>query len=258
MYEVEGKRAIITAASSGIGYAVASVLAESGASVVMSSDNPEKIERAASNLKERGFKAYPVQFDLTESDARTLISRSLEITGGADILILNYGDPKLAPFLEITGEEWDKYYRMFLRATTALVREFVPQTNGWGRIIFITSMTTRESYPGFSISGSLRAAVVNLGKTLSLELGRLGITVNSISQGYFLTERLQAVIARNSALNGTGIEDERRKIISEIPSGRIGRPEEIGYLVRFLCSDEASYINGANIPIDGGLTRYPY
>ncbi len=258
MYEVDGKRAIITAASSGIGYAVASVLAESGASVLMSSHDSQKIKQAANNLKKNGLKAYPVVFDLSESDAGSLISKASDRMGGSDILIMNYGDPKLAPFLEITGEEWDMYYRMFIRATTSLVREFVPQTNGWGRIVFITSMTTRESYPGFSISGSLRAAVVNLGKTLSLELGKLGITVNSISQGYFLTERLQAVITRNSALNGTSTEEERRKLVEDIPSGRIGRPEEIGYLVRFLCSEEASYINGANIPIDGGLTRYPY
>lgn len=258
MYSMEGKRAIITAASSGIGFSVATVLAESGAGVLMSSHNLEKIGQAAGMLSERGLRAFPVRFDLEESDAGDLFAVASEKMNGADILIVNYGDPKLASFTDISREDWDRYYRMFIGATTDLVRGFLKQVEGWGRIIFITSMTTRESYRGFAISGALRAAVVNLGKTLSLELGNQGITVNSISQGYFMTERLQAVIQRNSAMNGTTFEEERKKITAEIPSGRIGKPEEIGYLVRFLCSDEASYINGANIPIDGGLTRYPY
>lgn len=258
MFDIRGKKALITAASSGIGLAVASVLAKSGVSVAISSDREEKIRDAAQRMQKDGLEIFPFKYDLISDSADDAVKKAAGAIGEIQILVVNYGDPRLAQFLELTESDWDRNISMFIRATTALVRSAVSLMSGWGRIIFITSMTTRQAYEGFAISGSLRAAIVNLGKTLSLELGNRGITVNSISQGYFLTERLEAVLEKSAARSGNDRESELKKIISEIPVGRIGKPEEIGYLVRFLCSDEASYITGANIPIDGGITRYPY
>lgn len=251
------RKALITAASSGIGFAIASVLAEKGAVVFMTSGS-NRIKDSADVLGNRGFKVQSSIFNMVADDPATMVEKASESMGGIDTLVVNYGDPALASFMDLRDEDWDRYISMFIKATIGLVRETAKIIEGDGRIVFITSMTTREAYEGFSISGSLRAAVVNLGKILSLELGRKGITVNSISQGYFLTERLNAVLERNARLNRTSLEEEKRKIISSIPVGRIGEPEEIGHLVSFLCSPEGSYISGANIPIDGGLTRYPY
>ncbi len=251
------RKVLITAASSGIGFAIASVLAEKGATVFMTSGS-SRIEASAGLLRKRGLRVESSVFNMVTEDPAAIVGKASKSIGGIDTLVVNYGDPKLAPFMDIGDEDWSRYISMFIRTTIGLVRETVKIIGSEGRIVFITSMTTREAYEGFAISGSLRAAVVNLGKILSLELGRKGMTVNSISQGYFLTERLGAVIERNSRLNMTSVEEEKRKIISSIPVGRIGEPDEIGHLVSFLCSPEASYINGANIPIDGGLTRYPY
>ncbi len=255
--ELAGRRVLITAASSGIGFAIASVLAEKGAAVFMTSGS-SKIEKASEKLLKKGLRVYPLVYDMTSDEPVSVVEKASKSMGGIDTLVVNYGDPTLAPFMELGDEDWDRYIRMFIKATIGLVRESVKIMGTGGRVVFITSMTTREAYQGFAISGSLRAAVVNLGKILSLELGPRGITVNSVSQGYFLTERLSAVIERNARLNGTSIDEEKKNIISTIPAGRFGEPAEIGHLVSFLCSPEASYITGANIPIDGGLTRYPY
>ncbi len=251
------RKVLITAASSGIGFAIASVLAENGATVFMTSGS-SRIEASADVLRKRGFRVQPSVYNMVTDAPASVVGKASEAMCGIDTLVVNYGDPALAPFMDLKDGDWDRYISMFIRTTIGLVRETAKIIGSEGRIIFITSMTTREAYEGFAISGSLRAAVVNLGKILSLELGRNGITVNSISQGYFLTERLNAVMERNAGLNRTSIEEEKRKIISSIPVGRIGEPDEIGHLVSFLCSPEASDINGANIPIDGGLTRYPY
>jgi 3-oxoacyl-[acyl-carrier protein] reductase len=261
MDDLKGKKGIITAASSGIGQAVAKVLHDAGVELLISSSNREKIKVSAENIATGGDARIIWQkCDLTsKSDLHSIRQTVQKQFETLDYIIVNYGDPKISEFQKLTEEDWSTYMNMFIGSTTTLVRELLPllQKPG-GRIIFITSMTTRESYEGFSLSGSLRAAVVNLGKILSLELGPVGINVNSISQGYFLTDRLKAVLETNSTKNGTDIDTELQKIKEQIPLRRIGEPEEIGRLVAFLCSSASSYITGANIPIDGGITRYPY
>ena len=258
MVQSNGKKALVTAASSGIGLATARVLAENGYSVIMSTSNEQKISGAAAQLKTSGLDVHHTVFDMTTGDTGHIVEHVKKQFGNIDALVVNFGDPKLAPFLELERSDWDKNDNMFIKSTIGLVRGLVPLMGQGGRIVFITSLTTREAYKGFAISGALRAAVVNLGKTLSIELGPKGITVNSISQGYFMTPRMDHVLETNAARNGTTIEQEKEAIIKAIPLGRVGDPREIGHLVTFLCSGEASYITGANIPIDGGFTRYPY
>ena len=261
MSDLKGKVAVVTAASSGIGAAVSRVLSRDGVNLLVSSSNEDKIrataERISAETKNRILWKKCNLIERAEVDA--LAEYAVDQYKEIDFLVINYGDPRLADFLQLTDSDWSESINMFIGSTVSLVRQLVPHMNkNGGRIIFITSMTTRQAYEGFSLSGSLRAAVVNLGKILSLELAPMGITVNSISQGYFLTERLKSVLERNSRKHGTTPEKELEEIKMQIPVRRIGDPEDIGHLVTFLCSDKASYINGANIPIDGGVTTYPY
>lgn len=261
MYDFSGKKGIVTAASAGIGKAVASVLSSQGAELLISSGNENRIRTAADEISQRTGNAVHFQkCNLKEpSEVESLRSGIINKLGKLDFIVINYGDPRLDSFLNLNDEDWNESINMFVGATVKLVKGLFPQLNLPGaRIVFITSSTTRQAREGFALSGALRAAVVNLGKILSMELAPKGLTVNSISQGFFYTDRLKNVVARNAKINGTTEEVELEKIKKQVPVGRVGEPEEIGKLVSFLCSEDASYINGTNIPIDGGSTKYPY
>ena len=170
---------------------------------------------------------------------------------------MNYGDPRVDPFMDLNDSDWDYNIEMILKSTvrmSGMCAEDMIKSRA-GRIVYITSMTTKNPLPNFALSNSLRSAVVALGKTLSMELGRYNITVNSVSQGYFYTQRLKNIIEKRSASSGKKIEEVESELRAEIPLGRFGNPEEIGNLVAFLCSGLASYISGANIQIDGGAVK---
>ena len=251
--------AAITAASRGIGFAVAEEMARCSDQVIITSGNRENIEHAASVLQRHGARTIPVESDMTSASSCEAFLEKIENAGRLDSLIFNFGDPRLADFTDLSLDDWDSSINMFLRTPIRILRETIPYLEKTqGSIVFITSMTTREAFRGFSISGSLRAALVNLSKTLSIELGPRGIRSNCISQGYFLTERLSGVVKRNAEITGNGQDKELKAISESIPLRRVGKPEEIGKLVRFLCSRDSSYITGTNIPIDGGLTGFPY
>ncbi|HLH86574.1 MAG TPA: SDR family oxidoreductase [Thermoplasmataceae archaeon] len=260
MGTLSGKFGIVTAASQGIGLAIARAMASEGCGLIISSSNHGKIEAAAREIAgESGSAVEPKVFDMQSPESlRDFVSSVKKSTKKIDYLVVNFGDPTVAPFLEISAEDWRKYTNMFLHSSVTLIREFLPLFIDGGSIVFVTSMTTKQAYEGFSISGSLRAAVVNFAKILSIELGPRNIRVNCISQGYFMTDRLRKLLEMRSRRNHTTVEEEKLKIQREIPLGRIGEPSEIGDLVVFLCSPRSSYITGTNISIDGGITRYPY
>lgn len=261
MSSLEGKVSLVSASSSGIGKAVAKVLASDGSRVHIFSSNRDKIAKSAEDIKKATGKE--VKFSVGNlgviPDVKRVMEETSKISGNIDNLIVNYGDPKVAPFMDITEEDWDFSINMILKSTIMMVRSAIPymQTHG-GRVVFITSMTTKSPLENFAISAALRSAVVSLSKVLSIEFASYGITFNSISQGYFMTPRLESIAERNSARQGISKEDAYQQIRSTIPSGRFGDPEEIGHLVSFLCSRDASYINGTNIQIDGGVIKFPF
>ncbi len=261
MYDFSGKKVLVTAASAGIGKAVAKVLSSQGAELLISSGNEDRLRTAAEEIS--GTTGNSVHFQKCNLKDPAEVDHLREVTveklGRLDYIVINYGDPKLDYFLNLDDGDWNESINMFVGTTVKLVRGLFPHLNLPGaRIVFITSSTTRQARERFSLSGALRAAVVNLGKILSLELAPKGLTVNSISQGFFYTDRLKSIIHRNAEMNGTTEDMELEKLKGQVPVGRVGDPEEIGKLVSFLCSEDASYINGTNIPIDGGSTRYPY
>ena len=261
MADLKGKVALVSASSSGIGRSTAKVLAADGCRVHIFSSNRDKISKAADYIgSSSGQKInYSVGSLAVPSDVRRIMDEAKMKTGNIDCLVMNYGDPKVAPFLEISEEDWDSSINMILRSTITMVRNVLPyMLEHGGRVVFITSMTTKQPLQNFSISAALRSAVVSLSKVLSMEYASRGITFNSISQGYFQTPRLESIAEKNSKSLGITVDEAYQKIRNEIPAGRFGDPEEIGHLVSFLCSSDAAYINGANIQIDGGAIRFPF
>lgn len=262
MLDLSGKVAVVSAASSGIGKGIAKVLASEGCKVHIFSRDAEKIRISADEIsKETGREINFSVGDLSKpEDLKRILMEVMQKTGNIDFLIINYGDPKVAPFLDISEEEWDVSINMILKSTVVMVRSVIPEMikRGEGRVVFVTSLTTKQPLENFAISASLRAAVVSLSKVLSIEYAQKGLTFNSISQGYVMTPRLENIAKSNSKRLNITIDEAYNAIKQTIPAKRFGKPEEIGYLVSFLCSSEASYINGTNIQIDGGFVKFPF
>lgn len=261
MNGLNGKVALVSAASSGIGKGIAEVLSGQGCKVHIFSRNEDKLRKSAEEIfsKTGNTVNYSV-CDMTKTDdVLKAMDDVKNKTGNVDILAINYGDPKVAPFSEISDQDWDESVNMFIKSTVIMVRsclEHMKRNNG--RIVFVTSLTTKQAMENFAISASLRAAVVSLSKVLSLEYSRTGITTNSISQGYIMTPRLESLANRSSKNFNISVDEAYDRLKQAVPSGRFGTPQEVGNLVAFLCSDEASYINGTNIQIDGGIVRFPF
>lgn len=261
MKGLKGKVALVSAASSGIGRGIAHVMSSNGCRVHIFSRNGEKIRKSAEEIsRSTGNEVnYSIGDMANSSDIRRILGEVKEKTGDIDFLVINYGDPKVAPFMAITEEDWDESINMILKSSVLMLRDSIDHiSDSRGRIVFVTSLTTKQPMENFAISASLRAAVVSLSKVLSLEYAHTGLTSNSISQGFIMTPRLESIAHSNARKFDISEEEAFARMKQTVPAGRFGEPEEIGNLVAFLCSEEASYINGTNIQIDGGLVKFPF
>jgi 3-oxoacyl-[acyl-carrier protein] reductase len=245
---IDGRVALVMGASQGLGRAVAASLAREGARVALSSRSAEGLEEARAEI---GEGAATFVADTTDLDRLAALPGEVEAAlGPVEILVLNTGGPPPGGALDHDVDEWERAYRSLVLAPRILASGVVPgmRERGWGRIVNVGSTTTREPNPVLNLSNSHRMAAVGFLKTLSGEVAADGITVNTIATGRFATERL-------AQLAGGSIEEVERAAGAEIPAGRLGRPEEFGDLVAYLCSERAAYITGAVIPIDGGLLK---
>jgi 3-oxoacyl-[acyl-carrier protein] reductase len=240
---LKGRTAIVCGASSGIGLAVAEALAGEGANVAMFARRREELAREADRLG-----ALPVRGDLTNpQDLSRLTEKTVEAFGAIDILINNGGGPPRTPALDLTAETVESAVELLLVSAIRLTNLCLPQLrrSGHGRIINITSSSVREPIDNLALSNAVRPGVIGWAKTLAREIGPDGVTVNSIAPGRIDTPRLAEVYVNRS----------RADDLETIPLRRFGHPREIGDVVCFLASDKASYVTGAVIPVDGGLTR---
>jgi 3-oxoacyl-[acyl-carrier protein] reductase len=242
---LEDRVALVMGASRGIGRAIAAALAREGARVAIASRSAEKLEEAATEIGER---ATPFVADATDLDRLAELPGEVEAAlGPVEILVTNAGGPPFGGALDHELEDWETAYRSLVLAPRVLGGAVVPamRERGWGRIVNVGSTSTREPIPGLNLSNSHRTAAVGFLKTLSREVAADGVTVNTVATGRFGTERLA-----DAAGSLQGAEEAARR---EVPAGRLGRPEEYGDLVAFLCSERAAYLTGTVIPIDGGL-----
>lgn len=255
---LKGKTSIVTAASRGIGAGVSTVLAREGSNLVIAARNVDKLNEMARQLSAQyGVSVVPVQADLTKrEDVKKIVEEALRNFGKIDVLVYNTGPPKPGAFLELSEEDWDYGVRLLLLSAVWITRDVVPHMieRRQGRLIYITSSTLKQPIPTLTLSNVIRISLAGLVKTLAYQLGRYGILVNGIMQGYIDTERVREVASARAQREGRSVEDVLKEIGQEVPLGRIGKPEEVGELVAFLASDKASYISGSLILIDGGRT----
>jgi len=239
--------ALVMGASSGIGEGIGAALAREGARVAIASRSRERVEEAAARIE---GDVTPFVADATELDRLAKLPGEVEAAlGPIEILVTNAGGPPLGKALMHELDHWERAYRSLVLAPRVLAAAIVPgmQERGWGRLVNVGSSSTREPIPGLNLSNSHRMAAVGFLKTLAGEVAADGVTVNTVLTGRFATERL--------ASNYGSMEAAEAAAERDVPAGRLGRPEEYGDLVAFLCSERAAYVTGATIPIDGGMLR---
>jgi len=252
---IKDKKVIVTASSKGIGFATARRFLEEGAVVVISSHNEENLRRAYERLKDLG-KVHAIKADLTNAeDVKNLIREGSKILGGLDVLVYVTGSPKPGNFLELSDEDWDYGYKLLLKSAVIAIREAARIMESGGRIIISTSFTLKEPLENLDLSNVIRISMAGLVRSAARMLGKRGILVNGVMPGWILTERVSQIIKERAKREGKKEEDVERDITSNIPLGRIGKPEEIANVILFLASNLSTYVNGALIPVDGGYLK---
>ncbi len=248
---IRGRTALVTGASAGLGRAVALALAAEGVRLAVAArrrDELEEVARAAKSAGAPEARAYVADLTDDASVARLLADARRDF-GAIDILVANSGGPKPGTVTQLSLDDWDAGYRTVLRGMLHLVDGVVPQMRerGWGRIVALTSSSVKQPIPTLALSNAFRTALVSALKTLSLEVGAQGITVNAIATGRIHTDRLLALYGDDRAMEAAARAD--------IPVGRVATPEEFAPMVAFLCGEGARYVTGQTIAIDGGMIK---
>lgn len=241
---ITGRRALVTGASSGLGLATARALAANGVSVVLASRSRERLDTAATTIvPNHGATVHVAVADVSDPDAaRDLITRSVEMLGGVDILVANAGGPPPGNFASTAFDAYEAALRLNLLSTVALCQAALPAMieRRWGRVVAITSSSVREPIDRLILSNTARAGVTGFLKTVAREVAPHGVTVNSLQPGLHATDRL------------TSLYGDLDAVAAAIPSRTLGDPDDFGHVAAFMCSDHAKFITGAAIPLDGG------
>jgi Dehydrogenases with different specificities (related to short-chain alcohol dehydrogenases) len=252
---LKDKKVIVTASSKGIGFAIAKRFLEEGSKVVISSHDEGNLIKAYEKLKMLG-EVYYIKADLTKIDeVKYLINEGSKRLSGLDVLVYVTGSPKHGSFLELNEDEWNYGYRLLILSAIVAVKEASKIMNKGGRIIISTSVAIKEPIENLDLSNILRISMAGLIRTASKQLGKMGILINGIMPGYVMTDRIIQIVKERSKKEGKSEEEIIKSMTSNIPVGRIAEPEEIANVAVFLASNLATYINGAIIPVDGGLLR---
>ncbi len=256
---IRGRVAIVAAASTGLGRAVAAGLAAEGARLALCARQAERLEQAAGELAETfGAKVFARALDVTDAAAvERFVAATAAEYGQIDICVSNAGGPSARPFAQTTHEEWRAAAELNLLAHVSFARAALPQMQRrkWGRLLMISSVSVRQPIEGLVLSNAIRAGVLGLTRSLANEYGRDGILVNNIAPGYTLTERLRELAAARARNAGISIEQAQLEWTRATALGRLADPKEFADAAVFLCSERASYITGQTLVVDGGFYK---
>lgn len=259
---LEGRVAIIAAASRGLGKAAACALAREGAHVVIAARGAADLERAAKEIRrvsENGGlenDVLAVRADVSvEADIAALVDATKERFGRIDVLVNNAGGPRAGRFSDMEDTDWLGAINLNLMSTIRLTRLVLPdmRSRHWGRIINITSFAVKQPIPNLILSNTARSGVVAMAKTLADEVAAEGITVNNVCPGYILTDRVRRLARATAQTQNAPVKDVLAAWEASIPAGRLGKPTELAAVIAFLASEQASYVTGTTLQVDGGL-----
>jgi 3-oxoacyl-[acyl-carrier protein] reductase len=256
---LRNKRALVTAASRGLGLASARALGSEGARVAMTARSVDSLAREARDIAHAGqTETLPLAMDLCDpASIERCVDEVLHRWGGIDILIANTPGPAAGPFVTITRETWREALDMTLMPVIDLIHRVIPsmRANSGGRILCITTIGVKTAQPSMVLSNATRLAITGVAKTLSVELANDNILVNTLCPGPIDTDRMISLIDATQKEKGISREAAEAIWLDEVPLRRMGRAEDFGKLAAVLVSDVASYVTGAAIPIDGGKAR---
>jgi 3-oxoacyl-[acyl-carrier protein] reductase len=255
--DLTGKRALVCGSTQGIGRATAMELALLGASVTLVARKEDRLQEVIRHLPADDTESHHyIVADFSQPERLKAGLDEYLKDHQIDILINNTGGPAAGPVLDAAPGEFTEAFTQHIICNQILVQAVVPgmKESGWGRIINVISTSVKAPLKGLGVSNTIRAAVANWAKTLAFELGPSGITVNNVLPSTAMTGRLQALIKNRSDKEGKTLEQVEKEMISEIPVGKIGTPEQVAAAIAFLATPAADYISGINLPVDGGKT----
>jgi 3-oxoacyl-[acyl-carrier protein] reductase len=250
-----GRVALVTAASKGMGKASAMGLAAEGAKVVMCARTESDLKDAAEEIRAKTkAEVLAMPADVTKKDdVAALADRAIKTFGHVDILVANAGGPPRGYFEDMTDEQWQGAFDVSLLSVVRLVRAVLPSMKArrWGRILTIQSVSVKQPIPELLLSNAVRPGVAGMMKTLAGQLGKDGITVNTVCPGKIMTDRFLG----GQKISGLSREEYLARAVEDVPVRRVGTPEEFANVIVFLASERASYVTGVSVQVDGGLVR---
>ena len=256
---LKNRVALVAASSQGIGRATAEGFAAEGCRVAMCARNSHTLQAAADNIrKEYGVEVLAEAFDVTDAAAvGRFVAAVAQKFGTVDICVTNAGGPPAKGFLAASLDEWQRALEMNFLSTVYFAREVIPhmQRQRWGRIITLTSITTKQPVADLVLSNAARAAVVGLVKSLANEFGKDGILVNNVGPGFTATDRLKELAKTRAGASGKTEQDLFEGWAADAPLKRLGQPREVAETIVWLASERASYITGQTVLVDGGAYK---
>jgi 3-oxoacyl-[acyl-carrier protein] reductase len=257
--KIKNKTALITGASTGLGFATAKLLAEEGAKIAINSRNPENLEKAAIIIRQSsGNEVLTLPGDLTSPETPANILEEINKKWGQlDLLVTNAGGPQPGQFENLSDENWYHAFELSFMSHIRLIRAALPllRKSNTASVLTVTSLSVKQPIPNLVLSNSIRAATAGLTKTLALELGHENIRFNSILPGWTMTERVISLLENRALENQSSVEAEIAKQAAESPLGRLATPEEFANAAVFLLSPAASYFTGLMLSVDGGMYK---
>lgn len=254
---LNNKYALVCGSTAGIGKATAFALAKEGAIVTLMARNENKLKATLTELPQHNKHDYIVADFSNPSEVKKKVEAYIKANHGFHILINNTGGPAGGPIFSAEIEAFENAFTQHLKCNHVLAQATVPfmKSETYGRIVNVISTSVKQPLDGLGVSNTIRGAVANWSKTLANELGQFGITVNNVLPGATGTERLTEIIKNKSAKTGHTEEEAANAMKSAVPAKRFARPEELADAITFLASERAAYINGINLPVDGGRTK---